>query len=190
MHGFKPIAVWPMISTMTQTTTEQARILVFWGIGGFTAETRHLANHLERRFALYHAGPLDPQKIPPSMQGRTYFINPLTGRDTRGLLAKLLRSGRVLAACYRVIRTVRPRAILCVGHATSLPACLAARLTGVTSIFVETMTRPDTLSRTGRALYRLRLPGRFYVQWPQQQTRYPRAHYGGIAFDFRDSRHV
>ena len=106
------------------------------------------------------------------------------GGDTRALLAgervvhafaptnrnvpNLLRN---LALAIRVIRRVRPVAIVSTGAGVAVPFAWAGRLFRVPFVYVESVTRIDTPSLT----YRLLAPAatRVYVQWPELQDAVP-----------------
>lgn len=45
--------------------------------------------------------------------------------------------------------------------------------------YVESIARVRKLSLSGLLLYKLRIADQFFVQWPQLQRKYPRAHYVG-----------
>lgn len=83
-----------------------------------------------------------------------------------------------------VVLRVRPDVVLCNGPGTCVPIVVAAymlRFCGwrhVRVVFVESFCRVQTLSLSGRLLYRL--ADRFIVQWPQLLRRYPRAEYVGL----------
>ncbi|WCJ31913.1 hypothetical protein M5689_013364 [Euphorbia peplus] len=80
---------------------------------------------------------------------------------------------------------IRPQVILCNGPGTCVPLCVIAFLFKVLGIrwstvfYVESIARVRRLSLSGLLLYKLRIADQFYVQWPQLQTKYPRARYVG-----------
>lgn len=45
--------------------------------------------------------------------------------------------------------------------------------------YVESIARVKRLSLSGLILYKLYMADQFFVQWPQLQRIYPRAHYVG-----------
>ncbi|KAG8483351.1 hypothetical protein CXB51_022334 [Gossypium anomalum] len=45
--------------------------------------------------------------------------------------------------------------------------------------YVESIARVKRLSLSGLLLYKFRIADQFFVQWPQLQRKYPRAHYVG-----------
>ncbi|MBA0767371.1 hypothetical protein Gotri_016262 [Gossypium trilobum] len=80
---------------------------------------------------------------------------------------------------------IRPQVVLCNGPGTCIPLCVIAfffKVIGIrwSSIFyVESIARVKRLSLSGLLLYKLRIADQFFVQWPQLQRKYPRAHYVG-----------
>lgn len=87
-------------------------------------------------------------------------------------------------ALWLMIR-IRPQVILCNGPGTCIPLCVIAFLFKVVGIrwssifYVESVARVQKLSLSGLLLYKLRMADQFFVQWPQLQKNYPRAHYVG-----------
>jgi Oligosaccharide biosynthesis protein Alg14 like len=66
----------------------------------------------------------------------------------------------------RALRIYGCNAVAVVGSNLALPAFLAARACGRRTLFVESLTRAERLSRTGKLCSVLGLIDRFYVQWP------------------------
>lgn len=79
----------------------------------------------------------------------------------------------------RLLRQYRPEAAVCVGSSLALPFFFAARTLGIATVFVESITRVTTPSRTGRILHRLGLADVLYVQWEEAAKAFPGATYGG-----------
>jgi UDP-N-acetylglucosamine:LPS N-acetylglucosamine transferase len=67
----------------------------------------------------------------------------------------------------------RPSLILTTGAGVAVPFLILGKLMGSRTVFVESITRIETLSLSAR----LALPflDALYVHWPQLQVRYPRA---------------
>ncbi|KAJ6751678.1 hypothetical protein OIU85_002136 [Salix viminalis] len=78
-----------------------------------------------------------------------------------------------------------PQVVLCNGPGTCVPLCVIAFLFKVVGVrwssvfYVESIARVRKLSLSGLLLYKLRIADQFFVQWPQLQRKYPRAHYVG-----------
>jgi beta-1,4-N-acetylglucosaminyltransferase len=71
---------------------------------------------------------------------------------------------RNLILAWRTVRRVDPDVVLSTGAALAVPFLLVARLQRRRAVYVESFTRTDRLSLSGRLVYPL--VHRFFVQWP------------------------
>lgn len=90
--------------------------------------------------------------------------------EFRGSVVSALRN---VAAAARIIARHRPRLVVTSGAGVVVPLCLLARLTGSRLVFVETMARVTSPSRTARLMSRV--AGRILVQWPELTAELPGA---------------
>ena len=99
-------------------------------------------------------------------------------QPTNRNLPNLLRN---LVLAFRVVRRVRPAAIVTTGAGVAVPFAWAGRLLGAQVVYVETLSRIEKPSLS----YRLAAPAvtRTYVQWPELQRALPRARFCGTVFD-------
>jgi len=93
---------------------------------------------------------------------------------TNRSLKNMLRNAGL---AWRLLHHHRPDAILSTGAGLAVPFFLVGRLLGITCVYVESVTRTESLSLTGRMVYPL--ANRFFVQWPALAARYDRATYAG-----------
>lgn len=93
---------------------------------------------------------------------------------TNRSVAKLVRN---LALSWRVLRRRRPDAIISTGAALAVPFFLFGRLLGIRCVYVESVTRTESLSLSGRLVYPL--ASRFFVQWPAVGEGRPKAEFAG-----------
>jgi UDP-N-acetylglucosamine:LPS N-acetylglucosamine transferase len=93
-------------------------------------------------------------------------------------LPNLLRN---LVLAVRVLRRVRPLAVVTTGAGVAVPFACVSRLLGVPVVYVETMARIETPSLS----YRLSRPfvSRTYVQWPELARSLPAARFCGTVFE-------
>ena len=86
---------------------------------------------------------------------------------------------RNLGLAWRVVRRVRPGAVVTTGAGVAVPFAWVGRLFGARVVYVESLTRIESPSLT----YRLIRPvvSRTYVQWPELRLR--GALYRGTVFD-------
>lgn len=82
-----------------------------------------------------------------------------------------------------MLRRPRPDVILSTGAGVAVPFLILGKLLGCRTVFVESITRIETLSLSAR----LALPflDVLYVHWPQLQARYPRAELISATADLR-----
>jgi len=104
---------------------------------------------------------------------RVLFAHSPTNRSIKNLLWNL-----VLA--WRTLRTVRPRVILSTGAGVAVPFAWLARLFGARVVYVESFTRIEGLSLSGRLVRPV--ADRLYVQWPELAEAEPTAEYPGNVF--------
>lgn len=126
----------------------------------------------------------------PAWEGWERSWATLPGSDVASLLAEervtlahgptnrsLRNLARNLAVAWRVLRAEKPDAVLSTGAALAVPFFLVAKLLRIRAIYVESVTRTENLSLSGRLVYPL--ADDFYVQWPDLASRLKRAHYAG-----------
>jgi beta-1,4-N-acetylglucosaminyltransferase len=89
----------------------------------------------------------------------------------------LLRNARLAA---RVLVEERPAALLTTGAGVAVPFAWAARLRGIPVFYVESLTRIERLSLSGRLI--APVAQQVYVQWPELAARSPRLRFAGNVF--------
>lgn len=161
-------------------------ILVVLAGGGWYRETLRLLEAFDpRQVRVAYAYGMHQHhacgRLPMPLPGARYPIHYLgrtRGRPWRHVV-NLLWLVRGFIEAYRLIRRLRPAAVLALGSAVAVPLFAAAKLRGVRCVFVETVTRVQRLSRTGRLLHRSRLSDRLYVQWPGLAESYSASRFAG-----------
>jgi beta-1,4-N-acetylglucosaminyltransferase len=89
----------------------------------------------------------------------------------------LLRNFRL---ALRTVREQRPSAVLTTGAGVAVPFAWVARLLGVPVLYVESFTRIEGLSLSGRMI--APIARQVYVQWPELAARSPRLRFAGNLF--------
>ena len=80
---------------------------------------------------------------------------------------------------WRTVRDFRPDVILSTGAALAVPFFIVGRLHGRRCVYVESFTRINSLSWSGRLVYPL--ANAFFVQWPELTKRFRKAvHMGSV----------
>jgi beta-1,4-N-acetylglucosaminyltransferase len=104
---------------------------------------------------------------------RVVFAHSPTNRNVKNLL-------RNLVLAWRTLRAVRPRVLLTTGAGVAVPFAWIGRLLGVRIVYVESFTRIEGPSLTGRLV--APIAHRTYVQWPEMEQALPKARYAGNVF--------
>lgn len=99
------------------------------------------------------------------------------GPTTRNVV-NLLRNLRL---AWRVIRRVRPMAVVTTGAGVAVPFAWVGRALGVRVVFIESLTRLERPSLTCRLVRPVAT--RTYVQWPELGAAVPNAVYAGSVLD-------
>lgn len=155
------------------------RIAVILGRGGHTAQTFALVDLLGPDYIfLYMIGILDsltPKKI--RIKGRKLPVIPprLLPQDSR--ILSIFRTFATLILSFIYFLIFRPAIVISCGTGLTVPIFYSARVLGIRTVFIESMSRVESLSMTGRILR-----GKtdlFIVQWPSLVDIIPEARYGG-----------
>jgi beta-1,4-N-acetylglucosaminyltransferase len=93
---------------------------------------------------------------------------------TNRSIKNLVRNFRT---AWRTVRDRKPDVILSTGAALAVPFFLVGRLHRRRCVYVESFTRIEGLSRSGRIVYPLAHV--FFVQWPSLTERFRKAVYAG-----------
>lgn len=103
------------------------------------------------------------------MDRKTYFISH-SERDLKFFIN--------LIEAIRILLKERPKVLLSTGAGPIVPFALIGRLLfGCKIIYIETITRVDTPSLTGKLMYYL--ANHFYYQWKELAIYFPRGQYCG-----------
>ncbi|KAJ4703803.1 UDP-N-acetylglucosamine transferase subunit ALG14 [Melia azedarach] len=180
----------------------QLSALIVLGSGGHTAEMMNLLSVLQMdRFSprFYIAAATDNMSLQKAHVFEDSLIDNNVIKGVSAQFMQIYRSREVgqsyitsvwttlLATAHALwlMIKIRPQVVLCNGPGTCIPLCVIAFLFKVMGIrwssifYVESIARVKKLSLSGLLLYKLRIADQFFVQWPQLQRKYPRAHYVG-----------
>jgi hypothetical protein len=168
-------------SASASARSRRQRVLLTIDGGGFLWQSLTVAHGLHPHVDLHLASPWPPgdfmgrsiPRVPLHKMTRTTRVGERYGWQ------KVVRFVQGLRDARRLIKTVRPDFVVCVASSMAIPLFIVARAAGVSTVFVESVTRVTQPSWTGRVLSRLGLCDRLYVQWPQAQSLYPGALYKG-----------
>jgi len=96
---------------------------------------------------------------------RKYWAYFPTNRNLRNFFRNFLLA-------LRVLLKERPEVIVTTGAAVAVPFVYAGKILGITTIYVESLTRVKELSLSGKLVYSF--ADHLLVQWPKIRGRYPR----------------
>jgi UDP-N-acetylglucosamine:LPS N-acetylglucosamine transferase len=102
---------------------------------------------------------------------RTIFVHGPTERSIKNTLRNLWLS-------VAVMRRHRPDVLLSTGGGVTVPLFIIGKLIGARLVYVESLTRVNAPSLSGRLVYPL--ADRFFVQWPETATRRRMEFVGGL----------
>ena len=158
---------------------EMVRVGVILGRGGHTAQTFALLDLLGKQHTyIYFVGLLDtltPKKI--RIPGKVFpvLVPRLLPQDSR--IMSIIRTLTTLMLSFLYMLIFRPSVVVSCGTGLTVPIFYSARLLGIKTVFIESMSRVESLSITGRML--LGKTDLFLVQWPKLADKTPGAIYGG-----------
>jgi len=155
------------------------KVAVVLGRGGHTAQTFALVDSLGDKFEyIYIIGLLDkltPKKIHQRGRVLRVFTPRLLPQDSR--LMSVIRTILTLFLSFIYLLILKPDVIISCGTGMTVPVFYSARTLGIPTVFIESMSRVETLSKTGRMLRgRVTL---FMVQWKEIAEKVPGVVYGG-----------
>ena len=143
------------------------KVCIVSSCGGHLTEVRCLRPAYEAYKHFYVLN--DKAILPPDMQDKTFFIVH-SERDWKFFLN--------LWEALQLLRKEKPDVILSTGAGPAVPFAIVGRLFfGTRVIFVETITRIQRPSLTGRMMYWL--AHYFFYQWKTLHRFFPKARYGG-----------
>lgn len=143
------------------------KVCIVSSCGGHLTEVRCLRPAYETYEHFYVLN--DKALLPSDMEGRTVFITH-SERDWR-LVVNFLEA-------FKIMRRERPDVILSTGAGPAVPLAIVGRfLFGARVVFIETLTRVQQPSLTGRMLYYIAHD--FFYQWEGLREYFPEGRYGG-----------
>lgn len=165
--------------------TDPTKLLIILGAGGHTKQMLRLVDLLgpDNRYEYIVADydTISEQKI--RIPGPVHrIVQPREKRlgETDAPLTVARKMPQALLQARRILADVEPDAVIGAGPSLQIPVAIVARLCRIPVIFIETASRGgDSISMTGKIIYKYRLADRYYVQWEHHLQRYPRARYAG-----------
>ena len=156
-------------------------ILLIYGEGGHRAQMKSLYGHLKpglERRGLHVVGICENNDaldgFPSFSQGGV--------RDKHSRLKSLITLPssllRSAALVVRIVVRYRIVGVISTGPGIAVVSSILLQLLGARIVFLESWSRFETTSMTGKVMYHL--ADRFYVQNLSLRQYYPKAHFGGL----------
>lgn len=101
---------------------------------------------------------------------KVYWAYSPTNRSIKNLI-------RNLVMALGILLKEKPSVIISTGAGVSVPFFYLARILGMKTIYIESMTRINDLSLTGKLVYPV--VENFFVQWSELAAKYSRAKFSG-----------
>lgn len=109
-----------------------------------------------------------------NLNGKKYFISDMNRKNS---------CTKIISLIFMFIQQIviflkeRPDVIATTGAAVAIPFCIYAKIFRKKIIYIESIARVNTVSKTGKLIYKF--ADLFIVQWREQLKCYPKATYGG-----------
>lgn len=138
----------------------------FTGCGVFfitfnTEMTKELPKIAKTVYIRNFKGIIDPAKLPWLFQ----------------MIYTMIWMIRMILPCFIILRREKPDIIVSTGGGVTIPLCYLGKLFGIRVIYIESISRLNKPSGTGRIIYPL--ADLFLVQWESMLKYYKRAKYWG-----------
>ena len=148
-------------------------------MGGFALETKRLICGYESDFNLYYLVPQDNEMNVSIDSPYTYEISKVTAIYNNRKLHKVFSFIKCFFQVLRILRGEKFHCIIGVGSSTAVPVFFAAKIFGVKTLFIESITRVTELSKTSKILLKFNIATHIFAQWEPLAEKYPKVEYKG-----------
>jgi beta-1,4-N-acetylglucosaminyltransferase len=151
-------------------------ILYTSSTGGHLEQLKVLIRELEfnnnvNKYALIEKSPFE-NSFDKDLSEIFYLVQ--QDRKERLFLLKLIQN--ISISIVTLIR-IRPKYVISTGAGATLPLIILSKLFGSKVIYIESLAKINNLTITGRVAKLL--ANRFYVQWPELESKIPNSIYKG-----------
>ncbi|XP_054622392.1 UDP-N-acetylglucosamine transferase subunit ALG14 homolog [Dunckerocampus dactyliophorus] len=179
------------VSNFKPESKGRITVLVVAGSGGHTTEMLRLMETLSaafspRLYVLADTDRMSEEKVCSFERSKDcsdpqYAIHriPRSREVHQSWSSSVISTLNALGYSLPLVFRLRPDMVLCNGPGTCVPLCMAGLLLGVAGmkkvliVYVESVCRVETMSLTGKILYRM--SDYFFVQWASLRDRYPKS---------------
>lgn len=100
--------------------------------------------------------------------------------NRKGILKFIFRIFKMFIEQYNIFIKEKPDVIITTGAGLVIPTCIYAKIFNKKIIYIESLARIDTVSKTGKIMYKI--SDLFIVQNEELLSKLPKAIYGGWIF--------
>ena len=156
--------------------------LVVLSGGGFTFETKCLlasvAEDVDFIYIKTEFGGVPGEGNIPF--GQSYIVPSFSTKTQKSLRRSIRAFIGTFATTLHLVRNHSIDLLITVGCSHAVPMFLVGQLLGRKTVYIESITRVNQLSTTGKIVYYFRLATAFIVQWADLQKSYPSSQLGSI----------
>lgn len=148
------------------------RIILTSSKGGHLTELLKLQHIIKQHDVSYV---IEQPQNPVNLQYPVYYLAAGTHFHNKLAYIKILLKNMIKGLYY--VLKLKPQVIISTGAHNTIPLCIFAKILGKKIIYIESVARVYTPSKTGKLMYKI--ANQFYVQWPEMLEVYPKAIYKG-----------
>jgi len=152
------------------------KALLVYGNGGHTAQMIRLARDLPIDWVYEYAIGIGDNLTESKLDQEPYPI-PVPTVSIKKPLRTLLTLPWALATACALLVITRPDVVITAGAGVAVPVCYVARLFGAKVVFIESWSRVNEKSLSGRFVYPV--ANQFFVQHEEMVKLYPNAVFVG-----------
>jgi len=104
---------------------------------------------------------------------KLYFVNQINRRE----IFFLFKLVSVIIMTLRIFLIEKPDVVISTGALATIPICLIAKVTKRKLIFIESFSKINSPTLTGKIMYKF--SDLFLIQWEELKRFYPNAKFGG-----------
>ena len=152
-------------------------ILVCISGGGHTEQACRVIKDLKDKFSFEYVVEKGDLRSMEKFHGEKIFKINRSRKYGQNLFLSIPSQIKSLFNAFNIIRKTKAKAILSFGASFSPYLCLLGKINKKKIIFVESWSRVNSKSLSGKITYRI--ADLFFVQWEKQKQNYPKAIYVG-----------
>ncbi len=154
-------------------------ILFVYGEGGHTAQMNRLAPKIiENLKEKYEIVTLSDVKTQPAWSSKHYVTGEVRGKYSHKEIFTNSGPIKVISSLFGISKNHKVQVVVTTGPGIGIFAALFFKIRGSKVVHVESWSRFETASLTGKVMYKL--ADKFYIQNNSLKKLYPKAIYSGV----------